>query len=181
MKKLLLCTALLIFFSARAMEEDEAFEGMISFYDAYLSSNFVFSNGVAHCNHYLRGSVQPYVLTLKNAAQHLENAKEQIAKMYEDGNTMRQIENLLSNGRPLNLFGQLALALQAVHQFDVSADLDDSHVAIKKNREVYKNAWMSYDELEVAFASRLPLYPQGEGHIPLTKKIEQLKQELGKK
>lgn len=180
MKKLLLCAGLLNFFNVYAMEEDEAFEGMISFYEAYLSSRLIyFNNGTVSCVHYVKGSQQPYVLSSKNVASHLENAKEQICKMYEDGR-LRQIENLLRKGQPLNLYGKLALVLQSVHQFHVNADLDDSHTSIKKNREMYRNAWNTQDALDIALASRLPLYPQGEGHIPLTRKIEQLKEELGK-
>lgn len=182
MNRWILCIAFITFFKLIAMEEDEAFEGMISFFEAYLSSQLHYSkDGTVSCTHYIKGSQQPYVLSSKNVTAYLENAKEQVSKMYED-DRLKQIENLLSKGQPLNLYGQLALVLQAVYQFHTSADLDNSpeHDDIKGNRRIYKNAWMSQDKMVIAFALGLPLYPKGELHIPLLKKIEQLKEELGK-
>ncbi len=165
-------------------DELEAYqEGAISFFEAYLSANFPkdrLSKSVVTFDHYKKRSPHTFTLNIADVPDHLENAKNKVKELYDDKkNTLQAIENLLKRGCTLNLDGQFSLAVQAVHQFHVNADLDDSHGHIKANRRIYHNAWMSKDHLEILFALRLPLYPEGETHIPLVKKIEQLIEELG--
>lgn len=169
--------------AVNAMEEEEYQEGVISFFEAYLSAHFpkdYLSDCRVKCDHYKKGSKYTFDLKFEDVSRHLENARKKITDLYDDKKrTLQAIESLLKKGHSLNLDGQFSLAVQALHQFHTNADLDDSHEDIKGNRQIYKNAWMSKDTLEIMFALRLPLYPEGETHIPLLQRIEQLKQELG--
>ncbi len=186
MKKLLSIIAIATSFALCAMEnekENEEYqEGVISFFEAYLSARFpkeYLSDAGVKCDHYKKGSKYTFDLKFKDVPGHLENARKKVADLYDDKKrTLPAIENLLKKGHSLNLDGQFSLAVQALHQFHTNADLDGSHEEIKGNRQIYKNAWMSKDNVEIIFALRLPLYPKGETHIPLLQRIEQLKQEL---
>lgn len=168
--------------AVNAMEEDEYQEGVISFFEAYLSARFpkdYISGSGVKCDHYKKGSKFTFHLKFDEIPGHLESARRKIAELYDDKKlTLQAIENLLKRGHSLNLDGQFSLAVQALHQFHVNADLDNSHETIKDNRRIYHNAWLSKDHLEILFALRLPLYPEGETHTPLLKRIEQLKEEL---